>query len=55
MQLEMTSLHQNGIWDLVPLPPAKVPLVVNVCMLLSFTLMDLFERLKTRLVVKGYT
>jgi hypothetical protein len=23
MELEMTALHQNGTWDLVPLPPGK--------------------------------
>jgi hypothetical protein len=47
MELEMTALHQNETWDLVPLPPRKH--------IVKFHSDGSVDRLKARLVAKGYT
>ena len=52
---EMTALHSSGTWDLVTLPASKS--LIGCCWVYTMKI-DLdgwVDRLKTRLVAKGYT
>jgi len=53
--LEMTALHQNETWDLVPLPPRKHIVGCKCAYIVKFHSDGSVDRLKARLVAKGYT
>ena len=55
MELEMKALHQNGTWELVPLPPSKKTVGCKWVYTVKFNPDGSIERLKARLVAKGYT
>ena len=55
MELEMRALHQNGTWELVPLPPHKKTVGCKWVFSVKFNPDGSVERLKARLVAKGYT
>jgi hypothetical protein len=55
MELEMKALHQNGTWELVPLPPSKKTVGCKWVYTVKFNPNGSIERLKARLVAKGYT
>jgi hypothetical protein len=55
MELEMRALHQNGTWELVPLPPHKKTVGCKWVFTVKFNPDGSVERLKARLVAKGYT
>lgn len=55
MELEMAALHQNGTWDLVPLPPDKQTVGCKWVYTVKFHPDGSIDRLKARLVAKGYT
>jgi len=54
MELEMKAKHQNGTWELVPLPPTKRTIGCKWVYTVKFDPNGLVERLKVRLVAKGY-
>jgi hypothetical protein len=54
MELEMKAKHQNGTWELVPLPPTKRTIGGKWVYTVKFDPNGLVERLKVRLVAKGY-
>jgi hypothetical protein len=55
MELEMSALHQNGTWELVPLPPHKKTIGCKWVFIVKFNPDGSVDRLKARLVAKGYT
>jgi len=55
MELEMSALHQNGTWELVPLPPHKKTVGCKWVFTVKFNPDGSVDRLKARLVAKGYT
>jgi hypothetical protein len=55
MELEMKALHQNGTWELVPLPPSKKTVGCKWVYTVKFNPDGSVERLKACLVAKGYT
>jgi hypothetical protein len=55
MELKMKDLHQNGTWELVPLPPSKKTVGCKWVYTVKFNPNGSVERLKARLVAKGYT
>jgi hypothetical protein len=55
MELEMRALHQNGTWELVPLPPHKKTIGCEWVFMVKFNPDGSVERLKAWLVAKGYT
>jgi hypothetical protein len=55
MELETKALHQNGMWELVPLPLAKKTIGCKWVYTVKFNLDGSVEQLKARLVAKGYT
>jgi hypothetical protein len=55
MELEMKALHQNGTWELVPLPPSKKTVGYKWVYTVKFNPDGSVEWLKARLVAKGYT
>jgi hypothetical protein len=55
MELETKALHQNGMWELVPLPLAKKIVGCKWVYTVKFNLDGSIEWLKARLVDKGYT
>ena len=52
---EMTTLHSNGTWDLVPLPPRKSIVSYRWIYIVKVGPDGQVDRLKTCLVAKGYT
>ena len=52
---EMTALHTNGTWDLVPLPPGKSLVGCRWVYAIKIGPDGKIDRLKARLVAKGYT
>ena len=55
MEEEMTALHHNGTWDLVPLPSRKRTIGCRWVYTVKFHPDGYVERLKVRLVAKGFT
>jgi hypothetical protein len=55
MELEMKALPQNGMWELVPLPPAKKTVGCKWVYIVKFNPGGSVELLKARLVAKVYT
>ena len=51
----MDTLHQNGTWDLVPLPPGKWTVGCRWVYTVNFHPDGFVERLKARLVAKDFT
>ena len=51
----MVALHSNGTWDLVSLPPGKSTVGCRWVYTIKVGPDDQVDRLKARLVVKGYT
>ena len=52
---EITVLHSNGTWDLVPLPPGKSLVGCRWIYTVKVGLDGQVDRLKAHLVVKWYT
>ena len=52
---EMVALHSTGTWDLVPFPADKSPVGCCWVYTVKISLNGRVDRLKDRLVVKGYT
>src|SRR6516165_7589582 len=52
---EMTALHNNGTWELVPLPPGHSTVGCRWVYAIKVGLDGQVDRLKARLVAKGYT
>ena len=52
---EIVVLHSTGTWDLVPLPASKFPIGCHWVYTVKISPHDQEDRLKARLVVKGYT
>ena len=55
MTQEFSALHENHTWDLVPLPSGKKPIGCKWVYKIKHKADGSIERLKARLVVKGYT
>ena len=55
MTEEMDALYSNGTWELVALPPRKSPVGCRWFYTVKVGPDDQVDRLKTRLVAKGYT
>uniref|UniRef100_M1DD39 Reverse transcriptase Ty1/copia-type domain-containing protein n=1 Tax=Solanum tuberosum TaxID=4113 RepID=M1DD39_SOLTU len=55
MTQEFSALHENHTWDLVPLPPGKKLIGCKWVYKIKHRADGTIERLKARLVVKGYT
>ena len=55
MVQEMAALHSTGTWDLVPLPAGKSPVGCHWVYTVKIGPDGRVDRLKTRLVVNGYT
>jgi hypothetical protein len=55
MELEMKALHENGTWELVPLPPSRKTVSCKWVYTVKFNPNGSVERLKARLVAKSYT
>ena len=55
MKLEMKTLHHNGTWELVPLPPNKKTVCCKWVHMVKFPPDGSIEQLKAHLVAKGYT
>ncbi|XP_015165738.1 uncharacterized protein [Solanum tuberosum] len=55
MTQEFSALHENHTWDLVPLPHGKKPIGCKWVYKIKHKADGSIERLKARLVVKGYT
>jgi hypothetical protein len=54
-QEELDSLHANGTWDIVPLPPNKKPIGCKWVFKLKRHADGSIERYKARLVAKGFS
>jgi len=52
---EMTDLHDNDTWELVPLPEGKTTVGCHWVFVVKVGLDGAIDRLKPRLVAKGYT
>ncbi len=52
---EMTALHNNGNWDLVPLSKGKSTVGCRWVYIVKMGPDGQIDRLKARLVAKGYT
>ena len=52
---EMAALHGSGTWDLVPLPPVKFTVGCRWVYIVKISPDGTIDRLKGRLVAKGYT
>ena len=52
---EMIALHSNGTWDSVPLPPGKSIVGCRCIYTVKVGPDGQVDRLKARLVTKGYT
>lgn len=52
---EMPLFHENATWDLVPLPLGKSPIGCHWVYTVTVDPDGKIDRLKTRLVIKGYT
>lgn len=55
MQSEIQILQDNHTWELVPLPPMKVPIGCRWIYKVKLTSNGDTERFKVRLVANGYT
>lgn len=54
MTQEFITLHDNNIWDFIPLPPGKKPIGCKWVFKIKHRSNESIERLKGMLVVKGY-
>ena len=52
---EMVALHSSGTWDLVTLPASKTPVGCRWVYTVKIGPNGRVDRLKARLVTKGYT
>lgn len=52
---EMTALHSNNTWDIVPLPPDKTTVGCRWVYTVKIGPDGQIDRFKARLVAKGYT
>ena len=52
---EMTTLHDNGTWEMVPLLSGKSVVVCRWVFTVKYLSDGTVERYKVRLVAKGYT
>ena len=52
---EMQALENNGTWELVPLPPGKTTVGCRRVYIVKIGPNGKVDRLKVRLVAKGYT
>ena len=52
---ELSALHNNGTWELVPLPSGKSVVGCRWAFAIKVGPNGTIDRLKARLVVKGYT
>jgi len=52
---EMHALEHSGIWKLVPIPPGKKPVGYRWVYTIKVGSTGEVDRLKARLVTKGYT
>lgn len=55
MELEMTASHQNGMCDLIPLPPGKYVVGCKWVYIVKFHPDGSVDLLKVQLVANGYT
>ncbi|KAL2318681.1 hypothetical protein Fmac_032557 [Flemingia macrophylla] len=55
MIVELQALEQSGTWELVPLPPGKTIVGCRWVYDIKVGPTGVIDRLKTRLVAKGYT
>lgn len=55
MTQEFSALHENHTWDIVPLPPGKKPIGCKWVYKIKHGADGTVERLKAKLVMKGYT
>lgn len=55
MTQEVSALHDNNTWDLMPLPPGKKVIGCRWVYKVKHRADGCIERYKARLVVKGYT
>jgi hypothetical protein len=55
MEDEMSALHHNGTWELVPLPAGKTTVGCRWVFTVKYLPDGTVERYKARLVAKGYT
>ncbi|PKI37794.1 hypothetical protein CRG98_041805 [Punica granatum] len=55
MEDEMSALHTNDTWELVPLPPGKTVVGCRWVYTVKMSPSGSIDRLKARLVAKGYT
>ncbi|PKI50802.1 hypothetical protein CRG98_028797 [Punica granatum] len=55
MEDEMSALHANGTWELVPLPPGKTVVGCRWVYIVKMSPSGSIDRLKARLVAKGYS
>jgi hypothetical protein len=55
METEMHALHDNGTWELVPLPSGKSTVGCRWVFTVKYNPDGTVERYKARLVAKGYT
>ena len=52
---EMIVLHDNGTWELVPLPEGKITISCRWIFIVKVGSDGAIDRLKARLVTKGHT
>ena len=52
---EMTALHDNGTWEMIPLPFGKSVVGCRWVFIVKYLSDGTFERYGACLVVKGYT
>lgn len=55
MQAEIESLHDNGVWDLVPLPEGRQAIGTKWVYNVKWNAEGSVERCKARLVAQGYS
>jgi hypothetical protein len=55
MDEEMTTLRKNQTWEITSLPPGKHPVSCHWVYTMKYHLDSSVERLKARLIAKGYT